>query len=523
VLSVLLVLLITTNLEIDRPIRLFFSNAVGALLDYRLDLEKLHLSLLGVVDFETVLSGRFSNLSANLAVLTVLGGLFCYVKLLNKQIKPVMVFIVPILFAITYYWLQGGQYHVIRMTEFLGVVLVAMAIAGLTSAYNSSQKIRMFVILVLGGLFLINAVIVKVKINKRVLSTIPDIRASVIDAHDIKLAESLEYEFSNLAPQPVVYWMGWGSVPFANHEILFRNLKYVEAFEYDYSYVGMDILAPQHLDDALLIYPNDGAADILHIKDDILENAKSKLGRRVVQRVGSGSGAAIVGTGWMSPTIEGGKTVRYLRSAQEGGLVIWSEAPKTVQIEIEASGVEAGMFLTLRKPEQEYEVPLTDKFIFRQEDESSEQYFLRIRKSMAQNPSVSAAFYNLQDDFNGHFDSSSTIFNERLSLSDHFKLFIILNIEVKSELTVNLVEKYQQQQLTYKLNAFHDKDPTLIRFKLALNKGVNIMRFIGRDSDGRRSGRDAKKGIFYNPTINVPYIVVRKIHISQPDADLITF
>lgn len=517
VLGILAVLAISANLEIDRPVILFLSNATGAILNYGLTLNSLPITLLGVADFESAMNQQISLSKTYLAGITVLVGLYFYVKQLNKRINIALIFVMPILFSIAYYWQKGGHYHVIRMVEFLGVVFVAMSVAGFASVYSSTTRKRILVLSALAGIFILNAVHIKIGINKKVINPVPEARAGIIDAKDVKFVRSLEHEFAALGHPPVVYWMGWGTVPFANHEITFRKLKYVEAFEYDYAYVKLDLLDPQQLKDAVLVYPTNNLVDILRVEPDALKNDKSELEGITIQRVGQKSGAAVLGTGWMPVTIEGGKPVRYLRSAQEGGLVVWSEEQKSVQVEIEAVGVEPGMFLTLRRPEQENKFLAKDELFFRSGSESSAQFFTRIKNLISQDKGTQEVLYgvNMEMQMGGHMQLDQAAFNAHLYRSELFKRFIIKDIEAGGMLTKNLVKDYQAQQLTYKLNAFHDSAPTTIKFNLDLHQGANILRFIARDSLGRRSGRDPVTGVFFNPEINVPAIVIYKIKVKK--------
>ncbi|MDR3476700.1 MAG: hypothetical protein P4M14_01550 [Gammaproteobacteria bacterium] len=519
-LIVVFVLVAFTNVEMDRPIRLFLSNAIGAILDYGLKPGYLPFTMLGVVDFESVLEGAINYPQFLLASAVILIGLYLYIRRVGNQMKYVLVFTMPILFLIGYYWSKGGHYHVIRMIEFLGVVFVAMSITGFFCAYNTPSKITKFVILGLVSLFVANAVSNKVYIDRKIISPIPDARAGILSTGDMKVARILQREYAQAKTKPVVYWMGWGTIPFANHEIAFRNLRYVEAFEYDYSYVNMDLLAPQFLNGALLLYPTDKIADVLQINPAAFKNEKFKVADKEIQKVGTGSGAAILGTGWLAPTIEQGKSVRYIRSAQEAGLVIWSEEQKPVQIEIDAFGIEPGMSLTLRRPELENDVLAKDKTILRGEHETSAKYFVRLEK-LSNRDSGSADFLRfVQQDLYGKMRLTAAQFNELLSQSKAFKQFIIYSLEKKSKLSMHLEDNYHSQQLTYKLPMAQDDHPTKVRFNFSLHKGANIIRFISRDKFGHRSARDIMSGVFYNPDINVPYVVVRKIYISPVEGKL---
>ncbi|MHB1220384.1 MAG: hypothetical protein ACYC0J_00085 [Gammaproteobacteria bacterium] len=513
-LIVLVVLLVSTNFEIDRPLRLFLSNAIGAILDYGLKLYFLPFTLLGVVDFESALQAAISYRIPLLAAIVIIIGLYQYIKRLNNQITVALIFTMPILFFIAYYWMKGGHYHVIRMVEFLGVVLVAMSITGFVCAYNTASKINKFIIFLLSCVFVTNAILAKIDINQKVISPVLNARAGMVSAADIKVANVLLHKYANAKVMPVIYWMGWGTIPFANHEIVFRKLRYVEAFEYDYSYVKMDLLDPQFLNDAVLLYPANASSDILEVNPKALSNDQYQLEDKIVQQIGKGSGSAILGTGWMSPTMEEGKPVRYLRSAQEAGLVVWSEQQKKVEVEIEASGVEPGMSLTLRRPELENDPLSKDRSILRSNLETGKQYFARIEKFAAQDKGSIELLYSLKLALSNYMNDNANKFNAMLLQDAMFKQFIIHNLEAHSILTKGLENKYRSEQLTYKLNVHQNASPA-IKFNLFLHKGANIIRFISRDSAGRRSGRDSLTGIFYNPDINVPYVVVKKIYINS--------
>jgi hypothetical protein len=362
---------------------------------------------------------------------------------------------------------------------------------------------------------------VKSIINKIVITDVPQARGGMVTSNDTKLAQRFEQEFMGRKLAPIIYWMGWGTVPFANHEIAFRKLRYVEAFEYDYTYVKLDILDPQYLSDAVLIYPTEKMVDILQVEPTALDNQKKIMEGRLVQRVGLESGVAVLGTGWLPPTVEASGPVRYLRSSQEGGLVIWSPEPKVIEIELEASGVEPGMSLTLRRSESENSSIFSgNETIFRRNTETSLQYFARLKSYNYKFSGSKDILYSLEIDMQMHNLLTPLAFNKYLSTSKLFKSFVIHNLENESELTMDLHRKYQSQQLTYGLNLYRDRNPTTIKFNFELHKGVNVLRFISRDSQGRRAGRDPLNAVPYNQGNNVPSVAVSKIKINNKSQSL---
>jgi hypothetical protein len=511
-LIVLIVFIVSTNWEMDRPIRLFLSNALGAILDYNLKLSYLPVTLLGVADFESILQNAIYYPLCLFAAVVVLIGLYYYVKYLKKEVLVTLVFTLPILILIAYYWYKGGQYHVIRMIEFLSIVFVAMSMMGYCYALGLASRIHKIVIVALISLFAVNAILIKIYINKSIISPIPNARAGMITADDMKLAKDFQDELSHMKEEPVIYWMGRGSVPFANHEIMFRKLKYVEAFEYDYTYVKMDILDPEFINNAVLVYPKEQIADILQVDSALFTNEKIQLENKSIQIVGKGSGAVILGTGLTDCYIEKGKPVRYLRSL-EGALVVWSDKQNVVQVEMEAAGLESGIYLTLRRPEIENNIFANDISILRNNTESQNEYFLRISKLLDKNYNAASDLLRFVRADIPEYETT-TKFNELLLKSVLFKQFIIYNIEERSKLTRHLENNYNLHQLTYQLAARTDIIPTIIKFNLYLHPGANIIRFIARDGLGRRAGKVPLADLSYNPDINIPDIILSKIYIS---------
>lgn len=511
---VILMLVMLTNIEIDRPMLLLMSNASGAILDYGLKLKFLPITFFGVADFETLISNQINLWPAYSAAAAILAGLFLFKRELSGEKVIATIFLAPIVCAIAYFWYKSGHYHVIRMIEFIGVVIVAMSTIGILQLFRFGRNGK-WIAGVLIAIFLINAFIIKLKIVGMVVSSTPQARSGMVTANDIRLSEVLTKEFEGQESPPLVYWMGWGSVPFANHEIVFRKLRFVEAFEYDYAYSKFNLLDLQNLDDAVLIYPSEKLVDILQINPDALDDNKIIIEGRPVQRVGRQSGAAILGTGWLPPTIEAGQPVRYLRSSQEGGLVIWSSEPKKVMIQLEASGFEAGMSLTLmRMAPENSQFFAGNEEVLRRKSETSKQYFARMNNSVSMDPGSVALLNLVEAEMRNSSELAASAFNAVLSKNKFFNSFLIHNLENKGELVKNFDSKYKSQQLTYSLNSYQDSKPTKIKLNFELQKGVNVLQFIARDSQGRRSGRDPLTTIAFNPEVKTQYLVIRKIQIG---------
>ena len=513
-LLVLLFLVAATNYEIDRPAILFFSNAIGAILDYGIKPSALPPTILGVADFESISSGVASFWLTSFAAIVVAIGFVFFLVRQDSTKTHILVFILPICLVTVHYWTKGGQYHVIRMVEFLGVVIIAMSTMGFAGRWSKTKLDKLFICLTTST-FLISSVQLKIAINKKIINAAPEPRAAMLTASDVRLAAQLSKEFEKSERQPSVYWMGWGAISFANNEILFRKQKYIEAFEYDYTFVNLDIISPELLNDAVLVYPAANMVDILRVDESVLANKKIPFDKRVIQYIGVGEGAAIIGTGWMPPTVGRGKLVRYLRPTMEGGVVIWADQDKKVQVEVEASAVVPGTSLTLRKPESEYKFTLSHKTILRKEHEDGQEYFARLRGLVASDGGALDFIHRLEKEFSNKLSLSASEMNAQLLNNKNLRPFIWHCIENNISLTSDLTKTYKSQQLTFPLNGYLEPNPTIISFNIDLHAGANVVRFIVRDIKGRRSGRDPASGIPYNSATDASYVVVRKIGIKE--------
>jgi len=509
--GIILVFIAATNREIDRPIKLFFSNALGAILDYRLNLKIMPFTLIGVLDFESALNQKISWPLTISASVIVCIGLFLFKKLKNKESKLLACALLPILAAVCYYYIKGGDYHVIRLTEFFGTLILAISSIGLSLCWRPLTRYQKIILSFLLCAFLANSFYLKQKYYRKIFSADPDARAGIIRSNDIQLTKILASYFKDKGYFPVVYWLGWGAVPFANHEILFRNLQYVEGFEYDYSYVKMNLLDKKYLNRAVLVYPND-KEDILEIDKKVLPNQRNIVCNNYLQEIGVKSGAALLGTGWLPPTKEKDKIVRYLRSNHEGGLIIWSEANKKLNLNIDASGVEPELQLTVEHTE--FILPQKGK-IYKQDNESNKQFFARIEKNSSQDKSIKDLIYAVSVELEKSMQPPQNLqeFNTMLQTSDNFRSLILQCLEKKSSFTKDLESQFAACHQTVTLNSFHQDNPTRLQIKLEMQPGFRIIKFIVRNQSGQRDGRHSSSGIFYNPNLNIPWVVVHKVSI----------
>lgn len=461
-LGVLLLVVLLGNVELLRPLKLLSSNMTRQLVDYGLQWRHLPSTLLGVADFETLLSFPRSD---GLLTLVASGGVFIGLLLglgrLDGRGKLGFMLLVPAMIAVPYYMLKGGHYHVIRVTEFVAVPVLALAALGWDHSIGRGRSKRSAGGVALAGMslaaFLLGSCYYKLYIFASLASNDNQFRASMAGRASLVLAReivSLQREARGDGQPATVFAMTFGAIQCANNEIIFRDVPYLEAFEYDYqASFGLDLLSDKYLGNALLVFPGTRPADILDVSAALRSEPHWQRPGYAVWHTMSGRGAALIGTGWLAPRLESGITVRYLRDSQEGGVVIWSDRPQAIVISLIAfysPNPPGGAMLCLRYGED-------------REDES------------LQSPS---------------------------------------ELENGKPVPAGSQSHLAAKELRFTVAPWGTHNPAESRLRMHLRPGANLIRLFPRTLVGARGGFNFSTGKPYEQTGKIPWLLVQKIRIN---------
>ena len=522
ILCVLLILL-AGNVELSRPVKLFMSNATGSLLDYKLQWFMLPSAVFGIGDFETLLSFAVSLPRTSFAVgLGILPGLFFVWKALDKRGRWwLLAFVVPFAIAIAYYMIKVGHYHVIRMGEFLAAPLLALSAAGFYDFFSRSkslENVRSYLIALLGlGVILLGIYQFKSRVYGAVLSENSNPRASMKDANALKLEKEivkLTEQCSRGEDKALVYWMGWGPVQFANDEIVFRSVPYVESTEYDYAYQwNLDILSERYARNALLVYPLPEWKDILSVSPELVSAPTWTASGYHIRHTTSARGVALVGTGWMSPSKEGKSTVRYLRGSLEGGMFLWTEEARQVLLAMDVWSTPDNAKLLMEYGEG-YTMKIEPTALLPQHGESYLTFFdrlqsihydasLLLKKETQDFQSLPIAEYNRRE------------LNQELVEQPVFQRLLRLDFERKNPAIAAAKKLKSDNEVELPTVAWGAKGASRLYVAVKLRPGINVLRFLSENQDGSRGGWDpVMRKMIRRPTGKpAPYLIFKKIAI----------
>ncbi|MBI4576423.1 MAG: hypothetical protein HY722_09200 [Planctomycetes bacterium] len=349
--TVALLVVLLVNVELERPLRLILSNVSRQLVDYGLHWEVLPLTVLGIADFDTILSSPVlpSPVTTLLGLALTLGFPLAIAQMERRARLALLLLVGPFAFAIPYYYYRVGHYHVIRLSEFVAIPLLALSGLGFLSWTYSrgATGLRVRAVAGLGALALLAGALPfkAIAYSSIIGAGGPNPRASMLHSGSLRLSHDIVQfagEVSSSDRAATVYWMGWGAVQAASNDILFRRVNFLESIEFDYTGLGdvnrVDVLDPVLLANAILVYPDPPPRDILEPGSRYKPDPRWTVPGYRLFHTGSGAGSALVGTGWLPPTRERGEVVRHLRGRIDGGLVIWSEEPVEVLLGVECYG-----------------------------------------------------------------------------------------------------------------------------------------------------------------------------------------
>ncbi|MBI4576421.1 MAG: hypothetical protein HY722_09190 [Planctomycetes bacterium] len=320
-------------------------------LDYRVTWDHIPPTLMGAADFETLLSIEGSEAEVRfywvVASLGAVGSLLCAALALFRMDRrgavALLLLAAPFVYSVPRYMSLTMHYHVLRVVEFAAVIVLALAGMGLATSLRpwSPWSRRYVVYPALCGLAMFCASALTFK--SYILSTFTTpglhLRSSMIDSEAMDLARRLaEHGDRTASPErPIVYSMSHGSIRVANNELLFRHVRYLEGYDYDYLlFYNLDLLNTEYARNAVLVYPEGYGPDILHVADELRPQPILPIPGYRVYEPGTGSGVALVGPGWIPADSARDPVYRYLRDFYEGGIFIWSQAPRTVLLRLRA-------------------------------------------------------------------------------------------------------------------------------------------------------------------------------------------
>ena len=239
------------------------------------------------------------------------------------------------------------QYGGIRFAEMGSVFFAAAAGIGLLVSIKSYQHPVVkkafycgFALCLLGSLMLTGT------LWARVLSWLPHDHSVLMDHNDYKMAEMLEeFQSQDVNKERSVYWFGAGTgVTFAASEVLFRKVRYLEAFDYDYlNYVKthvwyrgieLDILKEKYIKNAIFAIPDSWRKEIFRDMAGLMSEPTWGYGGNKIYDTNTSSGFTFLGDAWNPPIPWQGDTWgRYLKG-RPGGIVIWTTRPRTIVFEV---------------------------------------------------------------------------------------------------------------------------------------------------------------------------------------------
>jgi hypothetical protein len=180
----------------------------------------------------------------------------------------------------------------------------------------------------------------------RVLLWVPHEHSAMFDSDDIAMAASIQKIQTQTSEEEgrILYWFGSGPVSFAGTEVLFRHVRYFDAYDYDYyNYikthpwwrdVELDILRDSYLKNAIFAFPYSWRKEIISDSADFISAPTWEFGDNKVYDTTSSSGFTFLGDTWNPPIpLGGGAWGRYLKG-RKGGLVVWSTHSHKLKLEI---------------------------------------------------------------------------------------------------------------------------------------------------------------------------------------------
>ncbi|MCH2695343.1 MAG: hypothetical protein MK025_11645, partial [Acidobacteriia bacterium] len=313
------------------------------------------LSVTGSVDFDLLFPTSSLNIKWIVWYVGIPVSLFLFlgVLLFLKHANWILrVIFSSNLLVLTYFaWDQLGgsqtQYAGIRFAEMGSVFFAAAAGIGLLVAIKSYQHPAVkkvfycsFALCLLGSLMLTGT------LWARVLLWLPHDQSVIMDHNDYKMAETLEeFQSQDGNKERSVYWFGTGTgVTFAASEVLFRKVRYFEAFDYDYlNYVKthvwyrgveLDILKEKYIKDAIFAIPGSWRKEIFRDMADLMSEPTWEYGENKIYDTNASSGFTFLGDAWNPPIPWQGDTWgRYLKG-RPGGIVVWTTRPRTIVFEV---------------------------------------------------------------------------------------------------------------------------------------------------------------------------------------------
>jgi hypothetical protein len=213
------------------------------------------------------------------------------------------------------------------------------------------------------ALCLVSSLVLTGTVWARVLLWVPHEHSAMFDSDDITMAASIK-KIQTRTPEEegkILYWFGSGPVSFAGTEVLFRHVRYFEAYDYDYyNYikthswwrdVELDILKDIYLKNAIFAFPYSWRKEIINDSANFMTKPTWEFGDNKVYDTTSSSGITFLGDAWNPPIPLGGEAWgRYLKG-RRGGLVIWATRPQRLELEISVMPTANSMGLKFEKPE----------------------------------------------------------------------------------------------------------------------------------------------------------------------------
>lgn len=362
--AIVLTILAIGNTGFFRPFKLLFFNSTGSLLDYGLTWKMNFIAFVGLCNFETLMTER--SIISELTLfcgLVISSGFFVILFKMNRINRVLTIsFFSTFAMAIFLYMTRVGHYHVIRLIEFSSIVFVGLLSLVLFQVALKNLKnkeiIKMFSILPFALASYVGTLASKEYVNTRTSALHSEPRASFKGSDSLVMARAIESKLktqkANGDQVPAfVYWMNWGPIQFANNEILFRKVPFLEAFDYDYSYRNFDILAADSISGAFLVFPKPILPTVLATGLGLNSVPYMTPPGFDIYKTDFGQGVALVGTGWV-PEANNGPNLRWtLRDNLEAGLLVWSDkeiGPLKIEIEYFPSGQEV-RYLNIRRGE----------------------------------------------------------------------------------------------------------------------------------------------------------------------------
>ncbi len=283
--------------------------------------------------------------------LMLLAGLLILIFYSNRVLRLILSGQILMLSFFAWDRLSGSQtqYAGIRFAEMASIYFSAAAGMGFLYFilnYKNGNFKKVFQVCI--ALCLVSSLILTGTVWSRVLLWVPHEHSTMFDSDDIEMAASIRDIQSQVSQNKGrnLYWFGSGPVSFAGSEVLFRHVRYFEAYDYDYyNYikthpwwkdVELDILKDIYLKNAIFAFPESWRKEIITDSANFFSLPTWKFGDKKVYDTSVSSGFTFLGDSWDPPfPLRGGGWGRHLKG-RKGGMVIWATNPQKLKLEFTA-------------------------------------------------------------------------------------------------------------------------------------------------------------------------------------------